>query len=420
MKKNVKLFISHPLISGGFIVFTGTIFANALNFLFNLFMSRNLSVVDYGTLASLISLITLATIPAGAVLPTVVHFAASYFVKNENNKANELFFKIGKISLIAGFLLLFVFVIFSSNLGGFFKVRDNSLIAISGLFVLVSYLSIVNYGLLQAKLAFNFIALSQIIGASLKLLFGAILIFLGFSVRGGMWAYVVAYSITYFISFIPLRSLFHKSKAVSVVPIKELLSYGMPAAVALFSLTSLMTVDVMIVKHFFDPKSAGIYAGISLLGKIVFYFSAPIGTVMFPLITQKFTKKESYRSTLLLSVILVFIPSIFLTAFYFIFPNFVIGVSLKNHEYLGGSSLLGLIGIYMSIFSLIYILTNFCLSIKHTKVYILVFISSILQVGLLWIYHQTFVQVVSVSIVVAALLLASLLLYLISYVRKKN
>lgn len=420
MKKYINIAISHPLISGGFVIFTGTILANLFNFLFNLFMSRNLSVANYGILASLISIITLTTTPAGALLPTVVHFASSYFAKKEESMANRLFIKITRFSFGIGFFVFLLFVVFSSNIGSFFKVYDNSLIISSGLVVLLSYLGIANSGLLQAKLAFGFIAFSQFIGAFLKLLLGCIFVLIGFSTNGAIWGYVLAYLFSYFISFIPLRTLFHKQKNTSVIPIRELLSYGMPSAIALFSLTSFLTTDVMIVKHFFDPKSAGVYAGISLLGRIIFFFSSPIGMVMFPLITRRYTNKESYRNTFILALLLVFAPSFLLTVFYFLFPNFVIGVSLKNAEYLSGSALLGIMGIYMSIFSLLYILTNFYLSIKRTKVYIPIIIGSILQVVLLWFYHQSFFQVVFVSIIVSALLLVTLLLYLILYVKKRN
>ena len=414
------LAFKHPLISGGFVIFTGNIFANFFNFLFNLFMSRNLSVIDYGILASLISLITLTTMPAGALLPTVVHFSASYLAKNEKNMTSKLFFKISKFAFSIGFFILFLFIVFPSNIGSFFNIHNNSLIIASGLVILLGYIGIANSGLLQAKLAFGFIALSQFIGSFFKLLLGVVFVLIGFSTNGAVWAYFLAYLFSYFISFIPLRFLFHRQKNSSVIPIRELLSYGMPSAVALFSLTSFLTTDVLIVKHFFDPKSAGVYAGISLLGKIVFFFSSSIGTVMFPLITRKYTNRESYRSTLILSLLLVFTSSLFLTAFYFLFPNFVIGVSLKNTDYLGGSALLGFMGIYMSIFSLLYILTNFYLSIKRTRVYIPIIIGSILQVLLLWFYHQTFFQVVFVSIAVSALLLTTLLLYLILYVKKRS
>jgi O-antigen/teichoic acid export membrane protein len=420
MHKTIKLAFKHPLISGVIVIFTGTIFANFFNFLFNLFMSRNLSVVDYGVLAGLISFITLVTIPASALLPTVVHFAASYFAKNEQNMVTGLFFKINKFTFSVGFLILLFIIIFSSSIGTFFNIQDNLLIIVSGLVILLGYIGIANSGILQAKLSFGFLAFTQFTGSFFKLLLGVIFVLIGYSTSGAVWAYVLAYLFSYCITFIPLRYIFRSRKDKGVIPIRDLMTYGMPSAVALISLTLFLTTDLILVKHFFDPESAGIYAGISLLGKIIFFFSAPIGMVMFPIVTRKYTNKESYRNTLVLSLFLVFIPSFCLTIFYFLYPTFIIGVSLRNVDYLQGSSLLGFMAIYMSIYSLLYVLVNFYLSIKRTRVYIPLAIGSLLQIILLWFYHETFFQVVFVSIAVSALLLITLLLYLILYVKKRN
>ena len=49
--KNFIRLINHPIILGSSIIFLGSIFGNFFNFLFNLFISRNLSIEDYGVVA---------------------------------------------------------------------------------------------------------------------------------------------------------------------------------------------------------------------------------------------------------------------------------------------------------------------------------------------------------------------------------
>jgi len=420
MKAKIIQFSKHPLISLSAVIFIGSLVASFFNFLFNLFMSRNLSVSGYGDLTSLISLITLAIMPSGALLPTIIHFSAKYFAKNESNMAHALFFKVGKVSLSVGLLLLLGFISFSGQIAEFFNIKDSSLVIVVGFIVFISYLSVMNSGLLQAKLSFGFLSFSQLIGAFSKLVLGTIFVLLGFSTTGAIWAFFLSYFIPYFITFIPLRFLFQKQTTISVIPLKDIFSYGMPSALTLFSLTSFITVDTLIVKHFFDPKSAGIYAGISLLGRVIFFFSSPIGTVMFPLVVQKHTKQESIRSTFLLATLLVFFPSVFLTLVYFFFPELIIGLSLKNDAYLSGSFLLGIMGIYMSIYSLLYIFANFCLSINKTRIYLPIVVGSILQAVLLWIFHKSFFQVVMISTGIVSVLLMILLLYIKFYGIKRN
>ena len=75
--------IKHPLISGSIMVSAGSLLANFVNFLFNIFISRNLTVQDYGVVASLIAVITLFSISSGAIIPTIINFTAESFAKND-------------------------------------------------------------------------------------------------------------------------------------------------------------------------------------------------------------------------------------------------------------------------------------------------------------------------------------------------
>ena len=83
MRKHISKFAKNPLIAGSFFLLSGGIIANLFNFLFNLFMSRNLEVGAYGVLISLISIITLLSIPAGALTPTIVTVGGKYFSEKD-------------------------------------------------------------------------------------------------------------------------------------------------------------------------------------------------------------------------------------------------------------------------------------------------------------------------------------------------
>ena len=83
MKERIKQVANNPLISGSAVIFFGTLFANFLNFLFNFYMTRNLTVSDYGVLSSLVSVIMLFSLVSDSFVPTTVHFAGGFFAKNE-------------------------------------------------------------------------------------------------------------------------------------------------------------------------------------------------------------------------------------------------------------------------------------------------------------------------------------------------
>lgn len=406
-----KRFIKHELIAGAGFLFVASLFGSVFNFFFNLFMSRNLSVSDYGVLASLISIITLSMLVAGAVVPTIIRFAGSYFAKGEFHMVRGLFFKVGRLSFSLGIFVFFIFLIFWQKIGGFFNINDEHLVILVGFVVFLIFIGVINGALLQAKLAFRFIAFTNLLSTFLKLFLGITLVFLGFSVIGALWAILLASLIPYLLSFIPLKFILKKSVGAPKIQIRTLLVYGAPAAIASFSLMSLITTDIILVKHFFDPGRAGIYAGLSLIGRVIFFFSAPIGTVMFPLVVQKHTRNENYQNILGLSVLLILLPSIALTIFYFIFPEFTIRFFLKNEEYVSAAPYLGFFGIFIGLFSLLSVFTNFYLSIKRIKIFIPLVAGAIIQAALIWIWHESFGQIIIISTITAFLLLISFVLY---------
>lgn len=414
MKHKIYQLVANPLISGSAIIFIGSFVGNICNFLFNFYMSRNLSVADYGILASLVSLVVLASMPAGAVLPTVVKFAAEFFAAGETGKIKGLYFKVGKIMLLAGITVFLIFAVFSGQIAAFFHIGDQILIVIAGVIVLVGFLGTVNGAFLQGKLLFGYLTFINLFGALLKLLLGILLVFLGFQIFGAMTGFALSYIIPFFFGLYPIRFVFQNRTNAVNVQTKDLFTYGAPAAIALFSLTSFVSTDIMLVKHFFSPDDAGKYAVLSLIGRIIFFLTASISTVMFPMVVQRITKNQKYLHIFLLSLVLVSLPSILITICYFAFPQFAISLFNKNKSYLELAPYLGIFGIFISLYSILYVITNFFLSINKTKIAVPIAIGAVLQIMLIWFFHGSFMQIILISLAIVGLLLITLLLYYVS------
>lgn len=417
MKKHLKKAMVNPLIFGSAIMFIGSIGANGLNFLYNVFMSRNLTIEDYGILASITSLIVLASIPSGAVIPTIINFTSSSFAKKDYSYIRGLYFQLIKPLVVIGVVFFLIFIIFSDQIGEFFNIgKDKSLLVLAGFTVLLSFGGVVNGALLQARLSFRFISFNGFLSSLVKLGLGVWLVFFGYQVVGAMWAFMVSYLVGFIISFIPLRFLFNfKIQKIQINP-KEIYLYGLPSAVALFSLTSLVSMDLILVKHFFSPNEAGLYAGLSLVGRVIFFFSAPIGSVMFPIIVRKYAKQESYYRSFGLALMLVLLSSVSITVFYFLFPEFVIRLFLKNEIYLTAVPYLGFFGVFMTLYSICSVFMYYFLSIKRTWIYRPILLVAILQAVLIYIFHSSFGIIISISIVSVL----SLTIFFITYLLLSN
>src|SRR5579859_6703049 len=140
MKEKLLNMVKHPLISGSLIMFIGSIFGSILNFLFNLFMSRNLNVSDYGILASLLSIISLFMVISSSPVPMLVNFAASYFAKNDLAHLRGLFMKVTKYYLYLGIITFLFFLIFPQQIGSFFNIHQVPLLILCGFSIFIIFI----------------------------------------------------------------------------------------------------------------------------------------------------------------------------------------------------------------------------------------------------------------------------------------
>lgn len=411
MKQHAKNLIKHPLIFGSGILVFGNLLANFFNFLFNLFISRSLTVAEYGIFASVMSIIAFPVLIGSAINPVVVRFAGDYFAKKNFALLRGLYLQIKKLLLFIGIIVFLIFLFFIPALGSFFHIADKTILFITDVIIFIAFIGVINIAFLQAKLAFGYQVIVTLTNALLKLVFGVILVLLGYSVIGATYAMLASGAIAYIISFLPLKFVFDKKIASPSIPNRELFLYGFPSSMTLFGLTSFISSDIILVKHFFDPHQAGLYAGLSLIGRVIFFVSAPIATVMFPIIVQKHSKNENYTNIFKLSLFLVIVPSLILTIVYSVFPNQTIMFFLKRDAYLVVSPYLVPFAIFIMFYGILSILSNFYLSIHKTKVFIPIILGAFFQIFLILLFHQTFLQIIMISMTCTVLLDIMLLLY---------
>ena len=309
--------IKHELITGTFLILIGSIAANVFAFLLNLFLARNLSYSDYGIYASLLSVITLASIPAGSISTTLVRFSTDYHTKNQIDKLQSFYKKSFKFLSLFSILIIFIFIIISPLIKDFLHLDNIYYVFVAGVCVAVGYIQIVNMGFLQGLMRFGFISFASVFSGIIKLVIGIIFVLLGFRASSCLWAIVFMGLGTFLISFVPLRFLFSKNNNSEIhIPTKEIMRYALPAFMVLFFMTSFTSTDIILVKHFFNSHDAGFYAGLSLVGRVIFYFTAPISGVMFPLLIRRHNLGRSFSKLFYLALLLVLIPSVSITGFY--------------------------------------------------------------------------------------------------------
>ena len=151
MKKKFKDILKHPLITGSTVIFFGTLFGNVFNFLFTAYMIRYLPAGDKGVLFALISLITLPSLAASAITPSILSFAGKYFAKNESAHVHGLYNKIFKLYLAAGIGFFLVFLACIPFLSEFLKITNYQLLILANIVVFIGFFNVISTVFLHNK-----------------------------------------------------------------------------------------------------------------------------------------------------------------------------------------------------------------------------------------------------------------------------
>lgn len=380
---------------------------NVINYAYHLIMGRVLGPVNYGVLASIFSILYLISVIPSSASISIVKFISS---AKGDGEIYSIYNSLARFVFILAGITSLVFMILSPFFAKFLRI-DNYLVVTMVSFVLFfSLITLVNQATSQGLLKFSGLIIPNLASSIIKLGLGILLVILGWSVFGAIFAVVVGAIISYLYSRWFIKNIF-TSKSTKYFDLRPFFKYSIPVLVQAFAFTSLFTTDLILVKHFLPEFDAGIYAALSTLGKIIFFAVAPIVGIMFPIVAGRRSRGESYEKVFWLSFIMTLAISLFVVVFYWLFPNITIGV-LYGKEYLSASTELAWMGIFILFYTLSYILVNFSLSLGRIKVVWLPLLAAILQILALWFWHGSLLQVIQISLVLTIVLFFALAAYL--------
>lgn len=397
------------LVKGSFYIMVASTAGGFMAMLFNLFLTRKISPAEFGIYNSLVSFFTLITVFSQSIMTVIAQYATPLLARKEIGKAAYLYgVSIKYILIICG--IMFLIIIGSSGiLGSFLHISGSSYFLLVAALVSLTYFGIINNAFLQGLLKFGFMAWTGLVGSVSRLLFGIIVVSLGFHILGALGSLLFAALVPLCIGFYPLRFLIFSKKTHVMFSKKDVFYYALSVSIITFSLLSFTSTDIILVKHFFNPIDAGLYSEMSLVGKAIFYFSAPISTVLFPLIIKRYHQGDDFLKTFYSALLLVFFPSTAITLFYFLFPHFTLSLFLGGK--FGLSPFIGYYALFISVFSLLNVTVTFLLSLKKISIMFPMACGALLQVLCISFFHANFFQVIFSSLIITSILLAGILLY---------
>ncbi len=404
-------------------MFIGFGLFNLFSLLYHFFMIRILPPIDYGHLNTLIALFMLITVPANTVQTTITKFVAKAQYHHARGYLRHFFLL---MAAVASSILILV-TLGSSLLSTFFQINSRFLIILTGIALFFAMMTPVSNGGLQGLQEFGSLSLSLFMNGALKLIFGIFFVFLGWGLLGAMGAIAVAYLATAFLSFFLLYFFLNTQREkVSIeknstdggpLDVSEAYQYFFPVGLTLSCFMVLTNIDLILVKHFFTPIEAGYYSISQMVGKIVLFLPLPIVMVMFPKIASLRMEDQWEKGRFILRQSLI--VGVFLCGgacvFSLLFPSLLIQL-LSGKVYLECLPLVAIFSVNMTFFSLGLILLYYHLSTSRREFLYPLVLLTLMEVGLILLFHDTLVQVlITVGIVGFCLLLTNFYLVFRSY-----
>lgn len=408
IKGFIQKLSSNALARNSAIVFVGSMVANVGSYVYHLLMGRLLGPAGYGELSSLLSILYIFTVPLLVGQTVLVKFVSQFKAHGEVGQTKSLFLSITKKALLISLIGIPIAWVSAPSITSFLHLPSVTLFMIVYVLFIVSLLSIVTTSMLQGYQKFLWLSILTAGSIIIKVIISVP--FVRFGMIGVLAAAVVAAIIIYCLYFIPMKFVLRVKALPSKLTWQEAVGFTIPTLLCLLGITSIYSTDIILVRHFFSPKEAGLYAALAILGKIIFYASSSVAMVLFPVLSERSAKGSETKKLVSTAIIGVAAISAVLVMGYFLFPNFIVRMLFGN-SYAGAGALLGEFGIFIAFFSVAYIVINACLGIGKTGIWIVPTICSIFQIVAIFFVHNAVNTVILIDIITSALLVGGSLGY---------
>lgn len=269
---------------------------NVLNFVFHVLNVRLLSVLDYGMLASLFAASTIVSVPSATLNQIIVRYGAEFHALGDQEHLRALRARALLVTAGGAAAIMIGAIAFRAHIAVYLRIApaESYLIPVTAVVACVNFVLPAVRGILQGVHDFGRYSISLIVEASGKMLLGVGLVYAGFALAGALGGYAVASIIGLLYTYFAVGGWPKGGFSVPLkIDIRRLARTSGGITAATICLGVMGAIDLVLVKHFFDPRTAGAYAAISLVGKPLMFVVGFIPAVLFPVAAAKVARNES-------------------------------------------------------------------------------------------------------------------------------
>jgi len=398
---------SSRIVSGSLIMLVGSSVVSAVNFGYNVAVARLLGPADFGHTSALVTLLMLAS----AITLSFQLVCAKFVARNETLPGKAAVYRtLRRRAWMVGVALGTALVVCREPLTAYLRLPSSGLVVLLGMGIAFYVPLGVKRGGLQGMCNFAQLSANFILEVAVKFLGALLLVEAGFGVTGAVAAIAASVVIAY---FVPPRDQLLRLEPGGGIPAS--FREGMQAIVFFVGQVLINNVDILLVKHFFQPEQAGLYAAVALVGRVVYFASWSVVSAMFPISAGQ-KPKEQNISVLVVPLLFVLVIAVaFMLVLQFV-PGMVVRV-VFGAGFNQGAPLLSLYAAATGAYALSVVLIAFEMSRKLANTGWLQLIFSGLVVAGISLFHSTLRQVILVQL---ALMVALLIAVTLPFFRKQT
>lgn len=399
-KINSDLFLRNNLI-----YFIGSLSVSALNYLYYPVIGRVTTIATFGEVQSIISITLQIGIILGVFGTAITNIVAN---SSEENEKIDVVIYLQWIAIYTTVILFFLIIVSSIWLKNFLQFSSFMPFIALAFVTVFSVPYIVRSSYLQGKHDFVSLSIAGLLYSSSKIIFSGILLYIGFKTFGAISGIALAQALG--LLFVYLKTKDHiQKKQVSKKKqekyardiknqIKKEIGYLVFILLIYITISILYTSDVLIVKHFFSPKQAGLYASISTTARIIYFLTGSVGAVLIPSVKVNAPAIENLKTLGKGFIILLVLGGG--TCFVFTFmPSLVIRI-IMGTKFLPYASYLPSLSIFIFLASCVSLLFTYLIALRKFYASIIAIISLVLLAIIVSLSHSTVHEVIlSFSIV---------------------
>lgn len=388
------------ILAGSVILLSGSGLATAINFVYNIAVARFLGPSGYGSATVVYTILILLS---SLTLSFQIISAKIVAQQSSENGKHAGYRGFHRAAWVCGIFAAILLLAFRNGIATSLRLHNPILIALLAVGVAFYIPLGSRRGYLQGAYGFHRLAVNLVLEGAVRLGGSLVLIFVGLGVPGVIAANSAAVAVAYF-AIRPKRSAWTPRPITLRDAARE-----MWQGVVFFSGQVLINnCDIVLVKYFFVPESAGIYAAVAMVGRVVFSISQAVVNSMFPLVAG--TEEEERRDLTVIATALMLVLGIGCTIAVVlrVIPTGVWTFFLGSGFHIAGkysfSYLLALYAITTVTYCLSAVIITFEMSYKIANTSFVQLAFSGIEIGGICLFHSSLRQVILVQLVVMMVL----------------